>query len=202
MKRLALALALVLVAGRAHAGPATFEWTAWIGAGVGVAKQLEEDRSTVFGFRVGAAFDLDVVQIYNPWHYGGKFDIRCGPWIVGEARPDAQYIAGGLALDLGQTRHASFGTYTLRFGGGYDFTGHNNIAQFSFLGGVRYVPRRFSSSDDDHGHPSVAFASGIRMFGTLTSDFGGSSSLVIGIELEPTWAIPPYSLHKLGGVND
>jgi hypothetical protein len=151
----------------------------------------------VFGFRVGFAIDFELTQMHNPFRFGGgKLELRWGPWIMGESRSDTHYVQAGLALDLGQTRHAQFGTYTLRAGGGIDIDG-KRIASVMFLGGIRYVPDR-----GDDNQPKVAFASGGRGFGMLTSDFDGRKSLIVGIEFEPTWVLPPYSLHKLAGANN
>ena len=183
---------LILADPVAHAGPATVEWTEWFGMGAGIARSDQNDF--VSSFRLGIAVDFELTEITNPWHYGGKFDVRCGPWLVAETRLDNHYVQAGLSFDFGQVHHASFGTYTLRGGGGIDIDGHA-IASFTFLGGVRYVPARSES------HPKVAHTSGGRIFGMVTTNFDGGSSLLIGIEVEPTWMLPPYSLHKLGGVN-
>ena len=70
-----------------------------------------------------------------------------------------------------------------------------------FLGGVRWVPER-SRPQFGRCTPRTAYASGGRIFGQVTTDFDGRTIWTVGIEIEPSWAFPPYSLHKLGGVND
>jgi opacity protein-like surface antigen len=185
--------------GGAH--PATVEYTAWLGVGAAQVRSDDQPNQFVMGLRAGAAFDFDLAQYTNPWHYGGKFDLRWGPWFDVEGRSNkSASLHGGLSLDFGQVRHASFGTYTLRFGGGVD-DDRRPEATFVFLGGVRYVPERSRYGGPRCG-PRTAFASGVRMFGQVTTDFDGRTIWTVGVELEPSWAFPPYSLHKLGGVND
>jgi hypothetical protein len=192
--RIAIVVVLLEADGVAHADPAAVEWTTWVGVGGGRAF-VEGPNKTVFGFRLGAAVDFGLARFDNPLHYGGKFELRWGTWLLAEARSDEKvYALGGIALDFGQTRHAQFGTYTLRGGGGVDADGHP-LVSVMFLGGVRYVPDRRSGR-------KVARASGGRVFGMLTSDLEGGRSLLFGIEFEPTWVVPPYSLHKLGGFGD
>jgi hypothetical protein len=193
---LALALALVFVMRDrgVQAEPAAVEWTYWLGFGAGVAR-TPDDHDRVYGYKIGGAVDVELARFDNPLHYGGQLELRCGPWLIAEIRSDRQYVHGGLELHFGQTRHAQFGTYTLRGGGGIDLDGQP-FATAMFLGGVRWVPAR-----RDGARRKVAFASGGRVFGMITTDGGGSRSVMFGIEIEPTWAMPPYSLSKLGGVN-
>jgi hypothetical protein len=190
-----IVIALVIVADRvAQADPAPVEWTFWLGPGAGIASQPQDGNESVYGFRIGAGVDFELAQFANPLRYGGKFEIRWGPWLIAETRSDTHYVHGGLAIDFGQTRHAQFGTFTLRAGGGIDIDG-DPLASLTFLGGVRYVP------DRRHSNRKVARASGGRVFGMITSDGNGGRSLLFGIEFEPTWVLPPYSIYKLGGVN-
>ncbi len=196
MRGIVVALALVGQRG-AHADdycdgparPAVLEWTYWLGLGGGTGG---------FGLRAGAGADLEVLQLPNPWHYGGKFEVRLGPWISADTTFDRHFFEGGVALDIGQTKHAQFGTYTVRLGGGTDADGRP-IGSLTVLGGVRYVPKRYCTDANNDHRPSIAFASGARVFATMRTDFEQESLWLIGIEFEPTWLLPPYSLGKLAG---
>lgn len=192
----AIALALIASPARAEEAcesrgrvvPAAVEWTGFVGAGTG---------TPFAAIRAGFGVDFELVQIRNPWHYGGPFELRLGPWVVGETQLDRHLLEGGLALDVGQTKHASFGTYTLRIGGGID-DDRRPFGSLTVLGGVRYVLARYQ---DEYACPKrkVAFSSGARVFGTVRLDTDERAQWIIGIELEPTWALPPYSRGKLMG---
>ena len=189
-----LAIALVLVAGQAHADPADVEWTWWLGSGGGFARAPDEDDKFVVAFRLGAAVDFQLTTFDNPFHVGGDFELRWGPWLLAESRSDMRYVQAGLSIDLTQTRHADFGSYMLRSGAGINTDGEPMMSVM-FLGGIRYAPGR------RHEKPKVLFSSGGRIYGMLASDFEGRASLIVGFELEPTWALPPYSLRKLAGAS-
>jgi hypothetical protein len=193
MKVLAIAIVIVADDRVAQADPAVAEWTYWLGQGAGFGRTPDGNEHVV-GLRLGAGIDVELARIHNPLHHGGEFELRAGPWLVAELRTDTHSVQGGVELHFGQTRHAQFGTYTLRGGGGINSDGHA-LASLTFLGGVRYVPDRRLSN------PKIARASGARIFGMITSDFDGSHSLLFGIEFEPTWVLPPYSLDKLAGIN-
>ena len=98
--RAVFVLALVLVADPAHADPADVEWTWWLGSGGGFARAPNEDDKFVFAFRLGAAVDFKLTQFANPWHVGGDFELRWGPWLLAESRSDMQYVQAGLAVDF------------------------------------------------------------------------------------------------------
>jgi hypothetical protein len=179
-------------------GPKTavVEYTAWIGSSAGLVRAAGSDR-WVMGLRAGTGFDFELVQTDNPFGHG-ELEWRWGPWFDLEQRSDkSRSLHGGLSFDLGQVRHAEFGNYTLRMGGGINDDRHGE-ATLMFLGGVRYVPGRRGVSFGSC-RPRSAFASGGRVFGSVTTDFDGRSIWLVGFELEPSWAVPPYSMRKLAG---
>ncbi len=183
------AIAFVLAtAGVARAQPVAVEWTAWLGVESTIRTGDRE-----LGVRAGAAVDFELVQVPNPWKTGGNFELRAGPWLGADTTFDSHVVEGGVALDVGQTTLATNGTYTVRLGLGLD-DDHRRLGSLTVLGGVRYVPAR-----DFYPKPKTAHASGARVFATVRKGFDGGTQWLIGIELDPSWVLPPYSLDKLAG---
>jgi hypothetical protein len=191
------------------AKPAIVEWTTWLGIGSG-----KRDGDRVYAVRAGAAADFELGQIRNPWKLGGDFEVRWGPWIGAESTRETHTVEGGFSLDFGQTQLATSGTYTARLGVGVDDERRRTMS-LTILGGVRYVPARHSRGGgcldgwpstsnvriSDPGRPrkTIARASGARVFATLREGFDSGKLWLVGIEFEPTWPLPPYSLGKLAG---
>lgn len=195
------------------AKPADAEWTVWIGAGGGSGDLGGSDHA-VFAVRAGAAVDFELARFGPEHQYGGPVLVRAGPWIGGETLLDTHFAEAGLTIDLGQTYHAQWGTVGLRLGGG----GAMRDLDWSLAGsvtltwGVRSVPERYRDGGAcvgrdgelwgvDTGPPAsaVAFASGMRLFGTLRATTEGYAAVIVGVEFEPTFVLPPYSLSRWGG---
>jgi hypothetical protein len=97
---------------------------------------------------------------------------------------------------LTQTQHASFGTFGLRVGVGHGGDRETHLTA-TLWGGVRYVPVRAGQAP----RGLVSKATGIRVVATARRLLGPDpgSALLFGVELEPDYFLPPYSLFKWGG---
>jgi hypothetical protein len=215
MRRVRVAVSLVLAgslfASSAHAQPertcillgivdvqpATVEIGPWLHAAGGWRSTDEAIAS--LGGGVDATFGLATAG--QDRQYGGPVEIRIGPWLGFETPLGAARGEGGLTMTLGQTRHARWGTFGARFGAGY---GTGDLAHLAAVlwWGVRNVPGRAGPTrgvcDPPAPAPAVALASGARLFGALRRELGGgyAHELVFGLELEPTFLLPPYSGSK------
>ena len=182
--------------------PATIEWTDWVTAGGG-------SRTEIGG---GLGFD---VRIARGRGYDGqnRFELRAGPWAAATASFPGFALEGGLSIDLGMTSHSEWGNGTLRVGAGEaDLGGGERPAiSMTFAYGVRSVLARYSwgggcvtshgIEPDNPGRPAQRFAhaSGARLFVTLREDADRRTAIIAGVELEPTFFLPPYSLSRFGG---
>ena len=216
VKVLAPALVLVaLVPSTAHADlqacadiglmfarPAKVEWTDWISAGAGSHADLGG----------GLGFDVGILRGGgNDAH--NRFELRGGPWLAVAATFPGHAAEAGLSLDLGMTSHAEWGDIALRLGAGEaDLGGGERLALSATLTyGVRSVLARYSMGGgcvtghgieiDEPGRPArwLAHASGVRLFVTARQDVDHRTAIIGGIELEPAFLLPPYSLGRLIG---
>ncbi len=185
--------------------PALAEWTWWIGVGGGAREVGIVGERGLVALELGGAVTFPFATVGHPG-YGGPVHLRVGPWIQGETAFDGVLGEGGLELLIGQVRHARWGTFGLRFGGGYgiDEVGTSAHLAATLYWGVHSVPDRYwprGACDDPHPRATHAFATGFRIFATgrwLAED-GRGFALIAGIEIEPTYLFPPYSLAKLIG---
>jgi hypothetical protein len=189
------------------AKPAKVEWTDWIGAAGG-----SDGGTGVFALRAGLAADFEAGQFGHP-RYGGPQELRIGPWFDAETTFRAGVLEGGMSMDLGQTEHDPWGDLALRFGGGAtNVSGAwTPSASVTLTWGVRSVLGRYSEGGGcvtnhgvdvtDEGAPQRTFAhaSGVRLFFTARSDDAGRATFLVGLELEPTFVLPPYSSGRLMG---
>lgn len=199
--------------GLSVAKPAVVEWTWWLGVGGGLG-DLRGDDDPDLALRAGAALDLSIARLGDPHGYGGQVEVRAGPWLGAETLLDTHFVEGGTTIDLGQTYHAQWGTFGLRLGAGGALRedSWSPAGSVTLTWGVRSVLARYRDGGAcvgrdgelwgvDTGPPPDAFAlaSGIRLFATgrLTTD--GYATLIFGIEIEPTFLFPPYSLSRFGG---
>lgn len=194
--------------GLSFARPALAEWSDWIGVGGGIARIGQPDHSAVFALRVGGGVDFSIARIGSEQRYGGPVEVRSGPWLGAETTFRTSTLEGGLMLDFGQTAHARWGTFALRVGGGVQLQDERwaPAGSVTLSWGVRSVLGRYSDGGGcvrangrteivEPGVPrrSHAHASGIRIFGTGRLDGDGHAMLVFGVEIEPTFVLPPYS---------
>lgn len=179
------------VGARADESPA--EISAWAGIGAGGVDALESVEQLAI-----VTFGTDMT--YRMLLIGGEYELRIGPFL-GAAVSDVLAIGEtGLELTFSEDGHAQWGTFDVRAGGGNglvfgELTPHWVVTA---TGGIRSFANRFDSSQD-----LVSFGSVFRAYGTLRlrPDSPHLWDISFGIELEPTFLFPPYSLSKLMGAN-
>jgi hypothetical protein len=219
----ALAIALVAAPRRADAQqaciallrstvrPAAVEWTGWIGGGGGVRGTPpdpvtgdERARGMVVA-RAGLGATLGLATLGRGGH-GGDYELRWGPWFGGELQPGGALVEGGLELLFTQTRHARWGTYALRVGAavGDATVGDAPHLSITLTGGVRPVVGRevqHGACDPTPPRRIHGWASGARLFVTVRgpADDDHGIAVVSGLELEPSFLFPPYSVERLIG---
>lgn len=190
----------VPLVGRVETVPATFELAPWIGVGAGWRKG---ESGGIASFGVGVDGTFGVATFAHKTRCGGPGELRMGPWLAFESPGDRVRAEGGLATSIGQTKQAQFGTFGFKLGGGASTIGVPHLT-WVFTWGVRDVPARTelrgvcaSPKEPD----ALALASGARLFATMRSTLAETHTveLVFGVELEPTWLLPPYSWQKLVG---
>ena len=200
--------------GLSLAKPAFAEWTRWLGAGAAITRVGTPAHDLSFAFRVGAAVDFSVARFGSERQYGGPHELRAGPWLNAETTFfDTTVVEVGGLFDLGHTYHARWGTFGMRVGWAAihrdDRWRPGGSATLTW--GVRSVPARYVTGGAcvegdrltrvDEGPPrrSLALASGARAFVTGRADADGHAMMTFGIEIEPTFLFPPYSLGRFGG---
>lgn len=186
--------------------PATFELSPWLFGGGGFRTRDGGGLGTLGG---GADGTFGIATIGSPRaFYGGPVELRAGPWIAIETPFDRVRGEGGLALTVGQVRHARWGTFGVRLGAGHDFQDRPHLVGVLTYG-VRYVPGRIAEErgacDPPSPTPDFALGSGAKVFGALRRPVGTGAEqgfeMVFGVELEPTFFLPPYRLSKWIGAH-
>lgn len=191
-----------------HAVPRRVESTTWVLAGVGPHAGRRPTSAAVLG--IGGEATVGPLARYRGFpssNWGaGEAEVRGGVWAVGATRFDGSArLEGGLKAHLGAINMAEWGTFDLRVGAGY---GALDIAPRSyfvttFAWGVRSFQQRYGrcggAPHDDpkpHGYGSV-----MRLFATVrrTANADSNVELTVGVELSPTFFLPPYSWFRLGG---
>jgi len=194
------------------ARPALAEWTYWLGGGAGVARPAMGARTGTIAGRLGAGIDFSLARSRS-MPYGGEIELRWGPWLGMDTNLGHEAVEGGIAFDLGMTSHSPFGNLGVRVGGGAGDLRERTepTGSLTLLYGVRSVVARYSSGGGcvegsrvrvtDPGRPrrTLALASGARLFATVRADRDGNALWLVGIELEPSFFLPPYSLARFGG---
>ncbi len=216
----ALGVMTILTLSRAAAADQTnFEVGPWLGWAAGSARKtlrvptpfgVFEKQTETAATSVNAGLDVTTAVTFFGGGYGGPWEIRLGPWGAFEIPGDrGAFGEGGLTLVLTEQRHASFGTYGIRIGGGY---GGDREPSFSvtLFGGVRYVPAR-SGREGSGPAGVIENATGLRLVLTarrfferqVRVPFGEQETGVIlfGVEFEPSFLLPPYAPEKWGGAH-
>lgn len=186
-------LALALPA-EARAQTSGFEIGPWLGWAAGPEWQHGRERD-VFSLNAGLDVTADVWIFGSP--YGGPIEVRMGPYAALQIPTDRKASGeGGLTMIFTQVQHASFGSYGLRFGAAYGGDRETDLVA-TLWGGVRFVPER--SGQGSGG--TFAKATGVRIVATYreTIEPVKATALVFGVEFEPDYFLPPYSLYKWGG---
>ncbi|MGK3987268.1 hypothetical protein WME99_29775 [Sorangium sp. So ce136] len=187
--------------------PAVAEWSWWLAGGGGATfGGASEGGLGVLG--VGSEMTTGFATFGSGAMYGGPVELRWGPWFGAFTDLEGARGEGGLLLSVGQVRHARWGTYALRLGGGLgdDRLGLASHLAMTLTGGVRSVAGRTSergACDPPSAPGPSAFATGLRFFGTARAGLGDEPAwqLTFGIELEPTFLLPPHSFSKWIGAH-
>lgn len=195
-----VAVGALLAAGEARAQSSDIEVGPWLGWGAGQERQYRLVRDIAW---LSAGFDVTAPVSFLGSPYGGPIEIRLGPWGALELPMGRNPAAeGGLTLVATQVRHASFGTYGVRFGVGHgagDVNGPVTYLTGTLFGGVRYVPARTGRVQTG----LFTKATGLRITATWLRDIQPieTEGFLIGVEFEPEWLLPPYEPRKWGGAH-
>ncbi|WP_438022669.1 hypothetical protein [Sorangium sp. So ce233] len=183
------------------------EWSWWL-AGGGGAMLGGASGGGLGVLGVGSEMTTGLTSFGSEAMYGGPVELRWGPWFGVLTDLDGARGEAGLLLSMGQVRHARWGTYALRLGGGLgdDRLGLTPHLALTLTAGVRHVEGRISERGacDPPATPAPsAFASGLRLFATTRAGLGDERAwqLTFGVELEPSFLLPPHSLSKWIGVH-
>lgn len=199
------ACSLVLVR---EATPARWEWVYWT-SGAWRQPRMSNDGTILGG--VGAEITTGLLSYagFPSGPYGrrlGRAELRVGPWMQALAGSRRDAIEGGIKLHLGAAYHASFGTYDIRMGLGYGtFVEHREpYASITFAYGIRSALSRYSEHGpcDPVAMPrGIATASVVRLFVSYRRPIllPSGDEVLFGLELSPTFLLPPYSWFRLGG---
>lgn len=176
---------------RADESPA--EVSAWFGVGSG-GRDVPETVAQL----VEVTFGMDMT--YRMLLIGGEYELRIGPFLNTAVSDVLAIGETGIELTFSEDGHAQWGTFDIRAGGGNgivfgELTPHWVVTA---TGGIRSFANRFDSSQD-----LISFGSVFRSYGTLRlrPDSPHPWDISFGIEVEPTFLFPPYSLSKLMGAN-
>jgi hypothetical protein len=190
----ALALLIGVPATEARAQSTDFEVGPWLGWAAGWQWKNGVETSA---YILNAGFDGTVYATEFGGGYGGAWEVRTGSWLAFNAPTDGGASGeGGLTLIFTQTRHASFGTFAVRVGAGYGGDRETHVTA-TFWGGVRYIPARAGQAAPG----PLSKVTGCRIVATVRRivDPFQSEAILLGVEFDPDWFLPPYSLHKWGG---
>ena len=171
----------------------SIEWTYLTSAGYG--------RTPLLG--LGGEGSIPVLRWHGfPSGYSGSHalsELRVGVFASGATRFAGGLVEGGLLFDVSGRYHASWGTFTLRVGAGYGSfdDARHPLASITALYGVRSVLSRYGSR---HVPSWFHEASVARVFGTYRRALREDGyELVFGIELSPTFFLPPVTWWRLAG---
>ncbi len=192
-----------------NAIPRIAESTTWVFAGGG----LEERRGfspspAILG--IGAEVTIGPLARYrgfpsSAWDPGDA-EVRAGVWAVGATHFDGRtLVEGGVKAHLGAINTAEWGTFDVRLGAGYGAFDAKKSPFFvtTFTWGVRSFQQRYGlCGPGSHNLPKAhGYGSVIRAFVTLRRATNAEPNVefTVGIELSPTFLLPPYSWFRLGG---
>jgi hypothetical protein len=187
------------------ATPAVAEWTAWLAPAV-AHRRVGGEGETGFNLSFGAEGSFGLAELSSNRRYGGAFTLRSGPWLGASTSFDGMLGEGGLHLAFGQRSHAQWGSFTVRAGAGYgnDLGRAASHAVVMVTGGVHSFLGRYTERGACE-RPAPAQGPGwgsvLRLFGTdrTTLDSPRIHQWVFGLELTPSYFLPPYSLPRWGG---
>jgi hypothetical protein len=141
-------------------------------------------------------------------------ELRAGPWFQAIVRAHGVVYEVGPKVHLGATYHASWGTFDVRpaIGTGEFATGRSALTSLTLAYGVHSEPGRYYTGGacvgpnglwgvtPEEKPKAFGLASVLNVFGTYrrATDLP-AWEVVVGIEVSPTWALPPYSWSRLIG---
>lgn len=171
--------------------PRAIEWTYLTSVGIG--------RSAMFG--AGIEGSLGVLRWKGfPSSYSYDLaELRVGTFAIGNTRFRGGSIEGGLLFDVSSRHHASWGTFTLRVGAGYGTFDAARAPEGSvtLLYGVRSVLSKYGTRFVPGWYHEASIA---RLFGTYRRALRGEGyEFIVGIELSPTFFLPPVTWWRLAG---
>jgi len=190
--------------------PGDAEWTVLVGGGGGARNLSRGDEAGEGMLRLVGEMTVPLTNIGGP-DYGGAVHLRAGPYVLAETAFDGGLGEGGVSLTIGQVRHARWGTFGIRFGGGMGARWHaeGQARRRAFVSatlswGVLSVPGRHrerGACDEPRSGPRHLYASGFRIFATGRAPLHGVDgySLIIGVEIEPGFLAGPFSIERLIG---
>lgn len=137
-----------------------------------------------------------------PSGYSGshaRSELRVGVFASGATRLAGGFVEGGLLFDVSSRYHASWGTFTLRVGAGYGtlLDERHPTGSITALYGVRSVLSKYGGRHVPSWYHEASIA---RLFGTYRRALRDDGyELVFGIELSPTFFMPPVTWWRLAG---
>ncbi len=190
LSRFILVLVAFVWSSPALADDSPAEIAAWVGAGGGSRAIPEGDEA--FG-----EFDVGMDMTFR-FALAGPFEFRVGPFVNVALSEGMALGETGLELTFSEDDHAQWGTFDIRAGGGNGLIFGELIPHYvvTATGGIRSFKNRFDGSRD-----LVSLGSVLRLFATARirpeSEYWLDASF--GLELEPSFLLPPYSWMKLAG---
>jgi hypothetical protein len=193
-------------------GPASVEWSSWLAGGGGVLHRAGGGNGAwTFGVGMEATAGLWTFSSGTPerphagtLRSGDRFQLRGGPWA--SAVTDGKGIRGegGVLVLYSVDRKSPWIVPAVRLGAGWGNDQLGKVAHLVtvFTLGPRSAPDRWRRSTvESEPEAPLAFVSGFRTFVMMRAAFAGDApyQLTFGIELEPTFLLPPYSWRKFFG---
>lgn len=201
--------------------PALAETTTWVLAGggweSGRSPRGERSSSSLAIVGIGAETTFGSVLTYRgfpagPYYSDGRAELRMGFWSVAGTRLEGAraLVESGLKAQLVPIGHggANWGSFDVRLGAGYGWLDTGRAGYFvatltagprSFLqrhGQCGVGPHGFSNEPKAHGYGSI-----LRPFLTIRRalDPDAAVQITLGIELSPTFLMPPYGWSRAWG---
>jgi hypothetical protein len=197
------------------ARPALAETTTWVTAAGGWERAPSGRPSGSLGLvGVGAETTFGPVLRWRGFPAGGRWqrdfdreaELRVGAWASGATRLEGGLLEGGATVHLGAVNHAEWGSFDARAGGGYGTieAARSPYVVVALAWGTRSFQERYGDCGPVHGSgspPAHGFGSVLRPVLTVRRSLDGLAvtQLTVGIELSPTFLLPPYSWWRLAG---
>jgi hypothetical protein len=178
--------------------PAPIQLSPWLGVGGG----WREGHGGLLSLSVGLDGTFAVTSFPQPpgGDNGGRVSLRLGPFLAFESPLDRWSGEGGLSLALRQERFEAWGSLNLRVGGGVDDLRHGYAVGVVAWGiyGERRVEHcgGCGHPTPPYREPTFAITEGLRLYAALRRGPSVPAEWTFGIELQPTWLLPPYDREK------